>query len=130
MRGWTGRDGRACRTSSPRRADGFDYLDPSEFGEFFAADVEPGFAAFEANSQVLINNANFHAPITTPAWKSRPSWMSVAGSDKTISPDLERWYGARSGSTQIEIRGASHQVYVSHPKEVAAFIEKAASSVH
>jgi pimeloyl-ACP methyl ester carboxylesterase len=51
----------------------------------------------------------------------------VAAPDRTISPDLERWYAARANSRKVEVSGASHSVYVSRPKEVAALIEEAAS---
>jgi pimeloyl-ACP methyl ester carboxylesterase len=50
-----------------------------------------------------------------------------AEKDRTINPDLERWYAQRAGSRKIEVKGASHAVYVSRPKEVAALIEEAAS---
>src|SRR5438876_11617039 len=43
------------------------------------------------------------------------------------NPDLERWYAARADSHKVEVPGASHSVYVSRPKEVAALIEEAAS---
>jgi pimeloyl-ACP methyl ester carboxylesterase len=39
---------------------------------------------------------------------------------------LEKWYYARAHSHTVEIAGASHSVYESHPKEVAAAIEEAA----
>lgn len=110
-----------------KTADGFDYLDPAQFREYFAADLPAEQAAFEARSQVLIADANFKALITTPAWRSKPSWMLVAGKDRTISPDLERWYAARATSHIVEVSGASHSVYASRPKEVAALIEEAAS---
>jgi pimeloyl-ACP methyl ester carboxylesterase len=45
-----------------------------------------------------------------------------------INPDLERWYYARAKSRTTEIRGASHSVYESHPKEVAVVIAAAARS--
>jgi len=80
-----------------------------------------------ARSQVLNRADNFKAVITTAAWKSKPSWMLVAGSDRTINPDLERWYAIRANSHKVEVAGASHCVYISHPKEVAALIEDAAS---
>jgi pimeloyl-ACP methyl ester carboxylesterase len=80
-----------------------------------------------ARSQVLNKAENFRAVITKAAWRSKPSWMLVAGSDRTINPDLERWYAARANSDKVEVSGASHCVYVSHPKEVAALIEEAAS---
>jgi pimeloyl-ACP methyl ester carboxylesterase len=53
--------------------------------------------------------------------------MLVATKDRTINPDLERWYAARAKSHTVEVSGASHSVYVSRPKEVAALIEEAAS---
>jgi pimeloyl-ACP methyl ester carboxylesterase len=114
-------------TAIKKTADGFDYLDPAQFHEYFAADVPAEQAAFMARSQVLIADANFHGVITTPAWKSKPSWMLVAAKDRTINPDLERWYAARAKSHTVEVPGASHAVYVSHPKEVAALIEEAAT---
>jgi pimeloyl-ACP methyl ester carboxylesterase len=109
--------------------DGFTYLDPSQFHEYFAADLSPEQAAFMARSQVLNFADNFKAVITTPAWRAKPSWMLVAGADRTINPDLERWYAKRANSGTIEVKGASHAVYVSRPNEVAAFIEQAASHV-
>ena len=55
--------------------------------------------------------------------------MVVAGADRTINPDLERFYAKRAHSHTVEVAGASHSVYVSHPKEVAAVIEEAARAV-
>jgi len=107
--------------------DGFTYIDPAQFHEYFAADLSAEQAALMARSQVLNLADNFKAVITTAAWRSKPSWMLVAGSDRTINPDLERWYAARAKSHTVEVAGASHSVYVSHPKEVAALIEDAAA---
>jgi pimeloyl-ACP methyl ester carboxylesterase len=107
--------------------DGFTYLDPAKFHEYFAADLSAEQAAFMARSQVPNAADNFKAVITTPAWRSKPSWTLVAGADRTINPDLERWYATRAHSHKVEVAGASHSVYVSRPKEVAALIEEAAS---
>jgi pimeloyl-ACP methyl ester carboxylesterase len=109
--------------------DGFTYVDPAQFHELFAADLPGDQAAFMARSQVLNFADNFSATITTAAWRTKPSWMLVAGSDRTISPDLERWYGKRAKSHTVEVAGASHSVYISHPKEVADVIETAARAV-
>ena len=114
-------------TAIKKTADGFTYLDPAQFHEYFAADLPEEQAAFMARSQVLNAAVNFKAVITTPAWRSKPSWMLVAAKDRTINPDLERWYAARAKSHKVEVPGASHSVYVSRPKEVAALIEEAAS---
>jgi pimeloyl-ACP methyl ester carboxylesterase len=114
-------------TAIKKTADGFTYLDPAQFHEYFAADLSAEQAAFMARSQVPNAADNFKAVITTPAWRSKPSWMLVAPKDRTINPDLERWYATRANSHEVEVSGASHSVYVSRPKEVAAVIEEAAS---
>jgi pimeloyl-ACP methyl ester carboxylesterase len=114
-------------TAIKKTADDFDYLDPAQFRKYFAADLPEKQAAFAAHSQVLIADTNFKAVITTPAWRSKPSWMLVATKDRTINPDLERWYATRANSHKVEVAGASHSVYISRPKEVAALIEAAAT---
>jgi pimeloyl-ACP methyl ester carboxylesterase len=114
-------------TAIKKTPDGFTYLDPGQFHEYFAADLSAEQAAFMARSQVLNFADNFKAVITTPAWRSKPSWMLVAGKDRTINPDLERWYAGRAQSHKVELSGASHAVYVSRPREVAGLIEEAAS---
>jgi pimeloyl-ACP methyl ester carboxylesterase len=51
----------------------------------------------------------------------------VAESDRIINPDLERMYAKRANSQMVEIAGASHSVYQSHPKDVAKLIIAAAT---
>jgi len=114
-------------TAIKKTADGFTYLDPAQFHEYFAADLSVEQAAFMARSQVLNFADNFKAVISDAAWRKKPSWMLVATKDRTINPDLERWYAARAKSQKVEVSGASHSVYVSRPKEVAAVIEEAAA---
>src|SRR5437870_12646751 len=116
-------------TAIKKTADGFTYLDLGQFHEYFAADLSAQQAAFMARSQVLNAANNFKAVITTAAWRSKPSWMLVATKDRTINPDLERWYATRAKSHKVEVPGASHSVYVSHPREVADVIESAARTV-
>jgi pimeloyl-ACP methyl ester carboxylesterase len=120
----------AKSTAIKKTSDGFTYLDPAQFHEFFAADLPAEQAAFMARSQVLNKADNFKGVITTAAWRTKPSWTLVAGSDRTINPDLERWYATRANSHKVEVAGASHCVYISHPKEVAALIEEAATHAH
>jgi pimeloyl-ACP methyl ester carboxylesterase len=108
--------------------DNFTYLDPAHFLKLFAPDLPRERAEFAARSQVLAAAGVFSAPMTAAAWKSKPTWGVVAQSDQIINPDLERWYYKRAGSHTIEIKGASHAVYESHPTEVAALIREAARS--
>lgn len=109
--------------------DGFTYLNPAEFPKLFAPDLPRERAEFVARSQVLAAASVFSTPLTEAAWKTKPSWGVVAESDQIINPDLERWYYARAKSQTTEIKGASHSVYESHPREVAAVIAKAARSL-
>jgi pimeloyl-ACP methyl ester carboxylesterase len=106
--------------------DGFVFLDPANFAEDFAADLPRAQAGFMAHAQMPTAAKVFTTPITKPAWKQKPSWYLVAKADKTINPDLERMYAERAHSRTVEVEGASHAVYISHPKEVAALIEDAA----
>ncbi|GBU14481.1 alpha/beta hydrolase [Enterobacterales bacterium] len=109
-----------------KTSDGFLYIKPENFPADFAADLPLKQAQFEAQAQMLTSASVFTANIPDPAWKTKPSWYMVAKSDKIISPDLERFYAKRAHSHTVEITGASHSVYESHPKEVAALIEQAA----
>jgi pimeloyl-ACP methyl ester carboxylesterase len=117
----------AKSTAIKKTPDGFTYIDPAQFHEYFAADLPAEQAAFMARSQVFNLGDNFSAVITTAAWRTKPSWMLVAGSDRTINPDLERWYAERAKSHKVEVASASHCVYISHAKEVAALIEEAST---
>lgn len=111
-----------------KTADGFTYLNPADFPKLFAPDLPRPQAEFTARSQVLAAADVFTTPLTAAAWKTKPSWGVVAGNDQIINPDLERWYYTRAKSHTTEIPGASHSVYVSHPKQVAAVIADAARS--
>jgi pimeloyl-ACP methyl ester carboxylesterase len=118
----------AKSTAIKKTPDGFTYIDPSQFRGLFAADLPAEQAAFMARSQVMNFAENFSATITRAAWRTKPSWMLVAGSDRTINPELERWYAERAKSHKIEVAGASHAVYISHPKEAAALIKEASQN--
>ena len=66
--------------------------------------------------------------ISTPAWKSKPSWYLLVTDDKMIPIAAQKAMSKRAGSTTTEVHG-SHSIYISNPKAVAALIEKAAHSV-
>jgi pimeloyl-ACP methyl ester carboxylesterase len=109
-----------------KTSDGFTYLNPADFPKLFAPDLPHEQAVFESRSQVLAAAKVFNTPLTAAAWRTKPTWGIVALADQIINPDLEKWYYQRAHSHVTEIAGASHSVYESHPKEVAAVIEQAA----
>ena len=63
--------------------------------------------------------------ISTPAWKTKPSWYLVVTEDQMIPPVAQRVMAKRAGATVVETNG-SHAIYVSQPATVAALIEQAA----
>lgn len=105
--------------------DGFLYIDPATFHADFAADLPAAEASFLARSQVGLSLKAATAAASSPAWKTKPSFAIVATQDHAINPDLERSMYKRSHSEVVELP-SSHAVYISHPAEVAALIEKAA----
>ncbi|AQA25666.1 alpha/beta hydrolase family protein [Rhodococcus sp. MTM3W5.2] len=72
--------------------DGFLFLDKSKFHEAFAGDVSADEAGFMADSQVPWGLDALGGAVTTPAWRSKPSWYLVASDDRMIprSPSA-RW---------------------------------------
>ncbi|MDR6759442.1 pimeloyl-ACP methyl ester carboxylesterase [Mycoplana sp. BE70] len=106
--------------------DGFLLLDKAKFADAFAADVDPGTAAFMADSQVRWGVEALAGAVTEPAWKSKPSYYLVASDDRMIPPPAQRMMAKRAGATVEEVPG-SHAIYVSNPRAVADLIEKAAT---
>jgi pimeloyl-ACP methyl ester carboxylesterase len=106
--------------------DGFLLLDAIRFAASFAADVEPGLAAFMADSQVPWGLNALSGVVSNAAWKSKPSWYLVATDDKMIPPEAQRFMAKRSKAKVMEERG-SHAIYVSQPQAVADLIAKAAA---
>lgn len=108
--------------------NGFLFLDKAKFAAAFAADVAPGEASFMANSQVPWGLPALNGAVTTPAWRSHPVYYFVAKDDHMIPPPAQRQMAQRAHAVTVEFPG-SHAIYVSNPRAVAAFIERAAHEV-
>ena len=62
------------------------------------------------------------------AWKSLPSYMIYGTEDRNIPAAVMAFMADRAHSRKtVVIDGASHALMVSHPSEVVAIIEEAAS---
>jgi len=70
----------------------------------------------------------FNAKVEAAAWRSKPSWYIVAKKDRTVHPDLERFFAKRMGATTHEV-DSSHVPMLSHPKAVLDVIRAAAKAV-
>ena len=103
------------------------WIEPEHFAADFAADVPPAVSHFMAQSQVPISTDSFTHKVTSPAWKTKPTWYMVATADRSINPDQERMMAKRAKAKTVEVN-SSHVAYISHPKETAKLIEQAATS--
>jgi pimeloyl-ACP methyl ester carboxylesterase len=108
--------------------DGFLFLDRTQFGASFAADLSAEQAAFMADSQVPWGVAALSGAVSDPAWRTKPSWYLVATEDRMIPPPAQHAMSERAGATEVEAAG-SHAIYMSQPQAVAALIRQAAEAV-
>jgi pimeloyl-ACP methyl ester carboxylesterase len=104
--------------------DGFLFLDREKFAASFAADVDTGEAEFMADSQLPWGVDALNGEVSTPSWRTKPSWYLIAKDDKMIPPLAQSFMSQRAGSIVVEVPG-SHAVYVSRPDAVAALIKQA-----
>ena len=70
----------------------------------------------------------FSGKVEGAAWKSKPSWYIVAKNDRTVHPELERFFAKRMGATTYEAV-SSHVPMLSNPKLVLDVIRTAAKAV-
>ena len=108
--------------------NGFLFLDPAKFADSFAADIPRDRAEFLANSQVPWGLDALNGAVTSPAWKTKPSWYLVSTEDRMIPPPAQRSMAKRAGATLTEVAG-SHAIYMSKPKDVALVIQRAAAAL-
>ncbi|MER5856303.1 MULTISPECIES: alpha/beta fold hydrolase [Streptomyces] len=95
------------------------------FPSVFAADVDPEITRVLAVAQRPLAAAAFEETASAAAWRTKPSWALIAGADRAINPEVERFGAKRAGATVVELEGASHAVAVSRPEAVAALIRDA-----
>lgn len=104
------------------------YIQPDKFHAQFAADVPADTASLMAATQRPVTEAALTEPSGVPAWKSLPTWMIYGTDDRNIPAAVMAFMAERAQSRKtVAIDGASHALMVSHPQEVAALIEEAAS---
>ena len=101
-------------------------MTPKGIAEDFAQDLSGKEIAILTASQVPINVAAMKGEVTTPAWKSKPSWYIIAANDRAISPELEAAQAKKIGATAITVR-SSHVIMLAQPSKVADVISDAAS---
>ncbi|MDX8520307.1 alpha/beta fold hydrolase [Mesorhizobium dulcispinae] len=105
------------------------YIQPEKFHEQFAADVPSAEAGLMAATQRPIAKAALAEPSGAASWKTIPSYAIYGSADRNIPPAVMKFMAERAHAVKtVIVEGASHAVMVSHPDEVAALIEDAASA--
>jgi pimeloyl-ACP methyl ester carboxylesterase len=105
---------------------GFLKLTPKGVAEDFAQDLSAKEIEVLTATQVPVSVAAMKGEVTTPAWKSKPSWYIIAANDRAISPDLEASQAKKIGATTTTVP-SSHVIMLAQPSKVAAVIVDAAS---
>jgi pimeloyl-ACP methyl ester carboxylesterase len=106
------------------------YIQQTLFHAQFAADVSAAEARVMAATQRPISDIALNEAAIEPAWRTTPSWFIYGEKDNNIPAQTLRFMADRAKGRRIQmIKGASHVVMVSHPKEVAQMIREAATAV-
>jgi pimeloyl-ACP methyl ester carboxylesterase len=106
----------------------FVIVDPQYFPEDFAQDLNPKLAAEIAADQRPSSLFIFGTPSGPGAWHALPSWYAVAGADRGIDPDLQRFMAQRAGSTTVQFDDASHVGGLTH--YATRFVKLIEQAVH
>jgi pimeloyl-ACP methyl ester carboxylesterase len=81
-----------------------------------------------ATQRPITAEALAEASAAPAAWRTLPTYFIYGERDKNIPAALHAFMAKRAGAKEaVEVKGASHVVMVSHPREVAAMIKRAAS---
>ena len=109
-------------------AQGAAWLPHDDFLKHFAPDVDTETADVMFAVQQPLAASALSEVMGAPAWKNHPTWYAVAQNDEVIPPEAERQFAQRMGATTIELV-SGHVGMVSHPDEVANFIQTAAKTL-
>jgi pimeloyl-ACP methyl ester carboxylesterase len=108
-------------------ADGRVWLKPSGI-PCFAGDLPEQEQKLVWATQGVPDADLFNQKLDGTAWRSKPSWYIVGKNDRTVHPDLERFFAKRMGATTYEVE-SSHVPMLSQPERVLDVIRAATKSV-
>ena len=73
--------------------------------------------------------STFAEAVSSPAWKSRPTWYQVSTNDRMIHPDTERRMAERMNPQHTVELDASHASLASQPGAIVDLIDQATTSL-
>jgi pimeloyl-ACP methyl ester carboxylesterase len=110
-------------------SDGYLWIARDKFHESFCQDLPAEEAMVMAITQKAPVGATFADPVTSPAWKKKPTWYQVSTEDRMIHPDNERRMAHRMAPQKTIELASSHASLASQPVAVCDLIEEAATTV-
>ncbi|MEV8426582.1 alpha/beta hydrolase [Streptomyces niveus] len=106
-------------------SDGYLWIKQDKYAESFCQDLPADEALIMAVTQKAPLASTFGDNISTPAWRSKPSWYQVSTEDRMIHPDNERRMAQRMNPRKTVELPAGHASLASRPGEVTDLIELA-----
>ncbi|MFE6025069.1 alpha/beta hydrolase [Streptomyces niveus] len=106
-------------------SDGYLWIKQDKYAESFCQDLPADEALVMAVTQKAPLASTFGDNVTTPAWRSKPSWYQVSTEDRMIHPDNERRMAQRMNPRKTVELPAGHASLASRPGEVTDLIELA-----
>ncbi|OAT78744.1 alpha/beta hydrolase [Mangrovibacter phragmitis] len=108
--------------------NGLIWLDnPADFRRVMAGDVPEEKVKLLTASHQPISASAFDGLVSHAAWKEKPTWYLMTKDDRALPYPVQQKIVKMTGSVTEQI-SSSHMSMISHPAEVATFIERAARS--
>lgn len=105
---------------------GFLKITPVGIREAFAQDLSAAEqAVLTAAQSPTAAEGSLSSPVSSAAWRNKPSWFVIATEDRVVSPTLQATEAEQMKATAIKVP-ASHVAMLSQPSVVATLIGKAA----
>jgi pimeloyl-ACP methyl ester carboxylesterase len=104
-------------------SEGFLKLTRQGVARAFAQDLSEEEQKLVFATQGPISAAALSGPVTSPAWKRKPSWYLRTIQDQAIHPELQHMMAERMQAAQTDV-SSSHVAMLSQPQAVADLIIK------
>ncbi|MDS7928336.1 alpha/beta hydrolase [Acinetobacter sp. V102_4] len=108
-------------------SDGYLWLKADKFHESFCQDLTKEEGLVMGVTQKAPLASTFGDTISSPAWKTKPSWYQISTQDRMISPENQEFMSSRLNAKKVISLDASHASLASKPVEVADLIDEAVS---
>ena len=105
--------------------EGYLRLSDEGVAKYFAPDLTPNEQKLIAAVQGRYHERTFTASVSKAAWRDKPTFIVISTKDQVNAPQIQKDQAKLAKATAIEVPG-SHVVMLSHPKQVADHIIRAA----